>query len=196
MLGFLFGSACVVGLVKTLRGGCGGYGSWRSAGCGPGARWGHQGGWGHHGRHHGGHGRWGGGGYGGRWMLRGLFERLETTPGQEKVILQAVEDIQGAFAKRRGEWDKARENIAQALRNESFDHDPMKQMFSRQDTEFEDLRKTLLVSLEKVHEALTPSQRQHLADLIQNGFGDGRHGGWHHRRWGGGGHGWEGAQSL
>src|SRR5690242_15134806 len=92
MLGFLIGTVCLVALVKVVRHGrCGG---WRYAhGCGYGGGYDSGcGGW--HDRGHGhGHGRWGGGwsrgGFGPGFMLRGLFARLETTPGQEKVIRDA-----------------------------------------------------------------------------------------------------------
>src|SRR5579884_3245710 len=102
MFGFLFGTACLVGLVKTLRGGhCHrgyGHGCGAGGGCGPQGGCGARGWGGHHG-HWGGHwggGHWGGGHFGGgpaRFMLRGLFQRLETTPGQEKVILAAVDQV-------------------------------------------------------------------------------------------------------
>ena len=66
MFGFIIGTLSLIGLVKVLR---------------------HGRGWGH---------GWHGGGYGGRrnWMLRRLFQRLDTTPGQEKVITEAFEELQ------------------------------------------------------------------------------------------------------
>jgi len=66
MFGFIVGAACLFGLVRVLRH----------------ARHGHFG-------HHGPFGRFRGG-FGPRMMLRGLFERLDTTPGQEKVIAAAI----------------------------------------------------------------------------------------------------------
>src|SRR5215475_12529685 len=79
MFGFIIGTVCLIALLKVLRRG---YGYGWSHGCGPcGA--------GYDGSHH---GRFGGG-FGRRWMLRWLFERLETTPGQERVILQAIERL-------------------------------------------------------------------------------------------------------
>ena len=49
---------------------------------------------------HGGHGR----GFGGprRWMTRRLFEYLDTTPGQEKVLAQVMDEVEKkAWAARR-----------------------------------------------------------------------------------------------
>src|ERR1700678_438436 len=95
MLGFIVGTVCLIGLVKTLRwgryhrggGGCG-YGH-------HGGGWGRRGwdGRGYQGDHDGG---WGGGWGGPSVLLRALFQRLETTPGQEKVIVAAYEEMRDA----------------------------------------------------------------------------------------------------
>ena len=82
MFGFVIGFASLVGLISVLRKG-------RCAG-----RF-HGGDCGHHHHHHHGHGgppwaRHGRGPH--RWMHR-LFERLDTTPGQEKEIRAAVRDF-------------------------------------------------------------------------------------------------------
>src|SRR5687767_10870911 len=77
------------------------------------------------------HGRgWGGGR---RWMLRRVFQRLDTTPGQEKVILDAVDRVQAAA---RGLWGEVRESrraVGQALRGERFDGAGLKEAYARQD---------------------------------------------------------------
>ena len=52
-------------------------------------RFGYGGGCGHRGYHHG-YGGYGGHGPGRSWWLRGLFSRLDTTPGQEKEIRAAM----------------------------------------------------------------------------------------------------------
>lgn len=121
-----------------------------------------RGGWGHPGHR----GRWGRG----RWMLRGLFQRLDTSPGQEKVITESFEALRGAASRFRGEADKLRADLSAALRGETMDHEPLKAAFHRQDALVEALRRELLVSLGKVHEALDPRQRGELAELIESGF--------------------------
>jgi heavy-metal resistance protein len=164
MFGFIFGTACLIGLVKLARrGGCGGgYG------------------------YYGGHGHWGRGFRGGgpqSWMLRGLSYRIGATPGQEKVIAEAFENIRTAFSKIHDEKDKARRDVATAFKQETFDHGPMKDAFTRADGILEEIQRTILVELSKVHEALNPEQRKQVADLLENGFG----GGWgRHQGWGGG----------
>src|SRR5438132_10335021 len=109
MFGFIIGTACLVGLVKLARGGCGsgyGYGS-----CGGGGGW-----QGRHGRW--GRGRSGGGGWGDGFMLRGISSRLDATPGQEKVLAEALKNIRASFEKIRDEKDQARKDVATAFKGE------------------------------------------------------------------------------
>ncbi len=160
MFGFFFGTACLAGLIYTLRSR---------------HRWGHHG----HGRH--------GGGWSWRGRLRWLFERLETSPGQEKVIVEAADTLTEAFAKLRDEVGPTRTAVAQALRGEHFDASTLKEANARHDALVEALRKELQASLAKVHEALDPKQRREFADILEHGWGYG----WRGRRHGGCG--WRGA---
>jgi hypothetical protein len=163
MFGFLIGTACLIGLVKVVRHGRG---------------WGYGGGCGHRvGPGFVGGGRWGGGGFGPRWMLRRLFQRLETTPGQEKVIIEAVDEVQSIAGKFRDELKQARADIASALRGESFDNDRMKVAFTRHDNLVEEIQRSVLVGLAKIHEALDERQRGELASLLES-FGR------HYGHWG------------
>jgi len=91
MFGFIFGTACLAGLFYTLRRG----------------RWHHHGG-------RGGRSSW-------RGRMRWLFERLDTSPGQEKVLVQAADDLTESFEKLRDEMSAARAAMARSLRGESFD---------------------------------------------------------------------------
>jgi hypothetical protein len=150
MFGFIFGTACLAGLIFTLRRGR------------------H---WHHHGRR--------GGRWGWRGRLRWLFERLETSPGQEKVIVKAAEDIFEAIDKLRDEVGPSRAAVGRALRGEQFEGAALRELFTRHDAAMDTLRRTLQGSLAQVHEALDPRQRRELADLIEHGFGYGwRHGGY------------------
>jgi hypothetical protein len=184
MLGVLIGTVCLVGLIKTLRwgrygGGCGGGygghgGGWGRRGWGG---HGHQGeGWGGGGGHGGG---WGGGGWGGPSMfLRMLFQRLETTPGQEKVIVAAYEEMREAAGKARGEVRASRADIARAMRSPAIDEVLFGEMFARHDAALEALRRSGLGAIAKVHDALDERQRARFADLIEAGPGFFRGGAW------------------
>jgi hypothetical protein len=195
MLGILIGTACLFGLIKVLRAGrgCGygygghGYGGGYGygGGCGSGGGWFGRGrhGWGgHHGR-----GSWGGGGYGyggPAVFLRMIFERLEATPAQEKVIAQAVEEVVAAGRKHRSELGASRVDIAKAIRAEGFDEVLFGEMFARHDTAIEDLRKTVMGALGKVHAVLDEKQRARLADLLESGPGGFFRGGSFRTPWG------------
>ncbi len=159
MFGFLIGTACLIGLVKVIRHGRG----WGYGGCGGGPGFVRG-------------GRWGRGGFGPRWMLRRLFERLETTPGQEKVIVEAIDDVRETASKFRDEAKKARADVASALRGEAFDQTRMKDVFTRHDTLLEEVRRSVLVGFSKIHEALDERQRRELASILES-FG-------HHGPWG------------
>jgi hypothetical protein len=163
MFGFVFGTACLAGLFATLR----------------------RGRYGHHPYHH----RHGGGRWGARARLRWLFERLETSPGQEKVIVQAVETAREAFAKAKDQWGPTRTSVAGSLRGEHFDGAMLRELFSRHDVALEAVRNAVQDGLSQVHEALDPRQRRELADIIEHGWGHGWRGegrGWHGRHCGGG----------
>lgn len=187
MFGFFVGTACLIGLVYTLRrGGChGGYGyrqRARFAGCGSYddsscGSWGNQdvegdrGGGGpfrSHGRGHWNHGA----PPMAFFFLRRVFQALDTTPGQEKVIRAAVEELVAEANKHRGEVQKSREDIAKAMRSASFDETGMGELFARHDASLEALRKAVVGALAKTHEALDEEQRKRLADMIE------RAGGW------------------
>jgi len=175
MIGFLIGTACLIGLVKVLRHGRHGHG-----GCGPGYGFGgprfmRGGGCGHGHHHHGGggwgRGRWGGGddgprGFGRGFFLRGLFERLQTTPGQEKVILSAVDQVQRTMREARGEWKDTSE-LSSLFRGETFDRTAAEGVSGKADASFAKVRVATLEAMAQIHEALDERQRALVAEFIE-----------------------------
>lgn len=180
MIGFLIGTACLIGLVKVLRHGRHG------GGCGPGYGWGgprHMGGGcGHH-HHGGGHhrgdwgrGRWGGhddgprgfgGPFGGRgFFLRRLFERLQTTPGQEKVIMSAVDQVKRTMREARGEW-RDTSDLSSLFRGESFDRTAAEGVSGKADASFAKVRVAMIEAMAQIHEALDERQRALVAEFIE-----------------------------
>ena len=176
MIGFLVGALCLVGLIKVMRHGRGRFGY---GGCGR-PSWG---GW--HGHHPGSYGGYGRGGP--RFFLRALFERLDTSPGQEKVILSALERL---WEKKRTvgeEFVQTRKDVARAMRGPVFDEPALSEAFGRQDALLVELRHEVEESMKAVHEALDERQRKIAADLIEGGigrsvFGGGNDGGGPYRR--------------
>lgn len=166
MLGILLGTACLIGLIKVARMGRG-YG-WRGGHCGGGG-YGYGHGWGGHHHHGHGRGRWGGGdgfGFGRNMFLRGLFERLDTTPGQEKVIAAALEDVWSTMRQARGEWTDTTD-LAILLTGETFDVTAAEGLSGKADASFAKVRVSVVEAMRKVHEALDSRQRQMLADFLR-----------------------------
>ncbi len=180
MLGFLIGAACLFALVKTIRGhrygwhGGYGHGGCHSGGCGRGygrgyARWGgydddDTGPWG-----------WGGRRRGPRAFLRMLFERLETTPGQEKVIQSALEQLFQQKGELRDEMKQIKNDLAAAMRGAVVDEAALDEAYHRQDVLLAKMRVGLTHAIKQIHEALDERQRTIVADLLERGpFGFGR----------------------
>lgn len=153
MLGFVVGTACLIGLIMTLRRGgrydCGGH--W---GAGP-RSFGRRG--------------FGGFGFRRRFFLSFLFDRLGTTPSQEKVIVSAVDELRAAAEAHRSEIRSTRADVAAAMRSPSLDETRLGELFARHDTAIESLRKAAVGALGKVHAVLEDRQREQLADLIEIG---------------------------
>ena len=146
MFGFLFGTACLLGLTATF------------------ARHRHEG-------HHCSSGHRGRGfRYGrGRFILNRLLDRLDTTPGQEKVIREAVDSLMEDVHDARSELHATRADVAQAIRGETLDRGAIDGVFERHDRVIERVRQNALDSFSKVHETLDERQKKVLAELIEAG---------------------------
>ena len=169
MFGFVIGMACLAGLAMMYRHrryARYGYGR----GCGPGGWAGPHQGW--HGEHGGGRyggyygARRGGFGRGPRGMLGFLASRLEATPEQERVIRDELEQLFEQARGLRRELRLSRDDVASAMRGESFDEEVMGESFARQDEELETLRKAFVGALAKIHDVLDERQRRRLADIL------------------------------
>ncbi|HEY1905183.1 MAG TPA: periplasmic heavy metal sensor [Myxococcaceae bacterium] len=153
MWGFLVGALCLYGLARTMRGG-----GWAYA-------HGHGGPWGRR--------RWGGwngsGHAGGRGPLRWLFERMDTSPGQEKVIAEAAEALRGTMRGWHDDAERMRSDVARSIRGEAFDAAALEEAFARAEARMAGVRETLRGQAARVHEALDSRQRAELADLLASG---------------------------
>jgi Spy/CpxP family protein refolding chaperone len=170
------GTVCLIGLIKVARHGS----RWGYAGrCGGG-----YGGYGNGGED-GPRGWHGGGfrsrGFGPRFFLRAIFERLETTPGQEKVIMQAADELRGAFGGAKEKLRETRGDFARVFRGDVVDEAALSDIFVKHDTVISETRRTAVEAVRKAHEALTEEQRSQVADFIEKGRGGwGRRGGSRH----------------
>ncbi|MBX3251406.1 MAG: periplasmic heavy metal sensor [Myxococcales bacterium] len=157
MFGFVVGFACLIGFVTVLRRGR------RARFSGP---WGgcHRARGHHHHHHHRGGRGWRG--RGPHAWLYGLFERLDTSPGQEKVIRHALDDVLNEAWGLRGDLralgDAARSSVAAP----SFDESALDAVFAEQDEKLARLRVSAKDALRQIHEALDEEQRAELARLL------------------------------
>jgi Spy/CpxP family protein refolding chaperone len=153
MLGFIFGTVCLFGLLKVLRRGRGWVGYGHHA-CGPGPS---------------GYGPGAGSGPR-RWLLRSLFERLETTPGQEKAIMAALDELRENRKVVRDEMQQTRGDVGRAVASGLVDDGALEETFARHDRLLAQLRVSFVEALKKVTEALDERQRKQIADLLEGGF--------------------------
>lgn len=159
----------------------GGYGPWAFAACGPsfGRHGGCRNGW-----HDDGHAPWrgarwrrGGGGPGSSFWLRGLFAQLDTTPGQEREIRAAIEQLSSSTREAKDGLKGVREDLARAVRGESFDEIAVGEASVRANVATAAVKDAFEVALKRVHAVLDANQRERLAELLERGPGFGR-------RWG------------
>ncbi|HTQ03601.1 MAG TPA: periplasmic heavy metal sensor [Polyangiaceae bacterium] len=156
MFGFIFGTLCLIGLVRLVTR----------------RRWGYR---------HGYYGHWHGRGfhrgYGPRGALNAVLARLDTAPGQEKVIHQAVSEFIDQARAQGREFRDTRRGVSEAFRGERLDEARLNEVFGRHDAALDNVRRAAVDALRKVHEALDERQRKILGDLLESGFyGYGRYG--------------------
>jgi hypothetical protein len=103
--------------------------------------------------------------------MRHLFEALDTSPGQEKEIRSAFDELLDEARAMRKEANDSRADVAQALRGAFFDETRMGELFARHDDGLDKLRRAVVGALARVHAVLDENQRTRLADLIEKGRG-------------------------
>lgn len=148
MIGIFFGILCLVALVTVWRGRHG-------RGCFGGS-------WGHH--------RFGRGRRGGRGRHLGLyrlFEDLDTSPGQEKAIRSAVDELRHSLGELRPRFLEARQSVATALSNDTFDAAGLEQAFEAPLADVARSRGAWVIAFGKIHEALDADQRRRLARFVE-----------------------------
>ncbi len=116
----------------------------------------------------------------GRGPLYAALARLNATPGQEKAIGAAVEELWETARKGRAAMKSTREAAAKAVGGPSFDESSLRSAFLEQDQAISEIREAAVEAGRKIHEVLDERQRKTLAELIESGPGYGWHRGHHH----------------
>jgi hypothetical protein len=161
MFGFVVGFICLWALVRLLRRERGWY---RRSSCG--------GSWHRSSRWRGPEDR--------RWQfLHRLFEELDTTPGQEKEIRAAIDEVLQAGENVKDGFSDTRGDLGRAFRNDELDAELLGTILSKQDAAIDDMREAMAGALGRIHAALDPEQRARLARWLERGPR------WGRRGWGG-----------
>jgi Spy/CpxP family protein refolding chaperone len=200
-IGFAIGTICLIGLVRAVArrkyGGMHPFGGYSYGFAG------HQGGCGGHrrdfGRHHRswnhhaweddsppwrgdreGGGPWGrgdheGGPWGrGRGVVYSILGRIEATPGQEKAIFAALDELKETARELRGTGREVRAEVARAIRGPLLDDVVLEGATARIDDATVKLRAAARTAIVKIHEVLDDRQRKMVGDMIDTNW----RGGW------------------
>ena len=194
MMGFVFGTVCLLLLVRMAA-----HGAWarchmahgNSGGCGRG--W-HGGRGSHNGWEvPGGQGGSGGGRVDAERMGRAAGEVMKRRLGidgeQEGVVDHALIDLRGALKELAGELKETKQPLVDAFAGETVDDSGLAAIFARQDDAVARARREVLSSLKQIHAVLRPDQRERavkwlgsLGPSASDGKGgkgrDGNVGGW------------------
>jgi Spy/CpxP family protein refolding chaperone len=151
MLGFFVGIGSLIGLAALKHR----YHHHGGHGCGRG--------YGHHGHGHGGPGR--------HWRRRPLwmiFEHLDTTPGQEKLIREELERLWDQRDSLARAWRGAGDELGQILRTDTVDEAAIDGILAKHEQGLTEVRQQIARSLARIHEALDERQRERLARFLGN----------------------------
>lgn len=106
-----------------------------------------------------------------RWASM-LAWRLEASPSQSEVIREAFHGVYDDLRAVADERKATREDLGKAFGAEQFDEQVMGELFARHDERLEQIRRSLVGAMAKVHAVLEPTQRERLAGMFgKRGFG-------------------------
>lgn len=106
-----------------------------------------------------------------------VLSRLEASPGQEKVIRSAVEDLR---QRTRAIWASSREarpELAELIRAERLDSNALDSWFEARFAALRDMQRGIQQRLAEIHDVLDERQRKELAHLVERTPRWGWHGG-------------------
>ena len=99
--------------------------------------------------------------------MRFAFERLDTTPGQEKVIRQALREVREAAHGLRDDVHGLGRDVLGSFRDPVFDPELVSERLHGGDERLEELRRSVVGALAQIHEALDPDQRDKLSRWLE-----------------------------
>ncbi len=96
-------------------------------------------------------------------LLRWLFARLDTTPGQERTIRETLSDLRETLDGLRARRTEVKARVAEAVRGEVFDASGLA---GATDEVFHAARQAVFDAMRRIHEILDPKQRAALAEIL------------------------------
>ena len=156
-LGLIVGTLCLIGLVHAVASKPRWYGPWAYP----------------HGRgychgHGCGHER--GPTFGPRGMLWSVLSRLDTTPGQEKAIVQALDELRSTVVGLRSSVRGARSKLARSVTAATFDETAWTEAEREIESSGREASKAAQAAMRKIHATLDDRQRERLGGMIDAGF--------------------------
>ena len=113
------------------------------------------------------------------WVLNRLSARLHTTPSQDRVLEEVVDDLMDVFSEQRGEFFSTRSGFADILAANEFDAGALADLNARQTDAFGSVQSAVTAALKKAHTVLDHEQRSRLAEFVARRDRSPRR--WHHR---------------
>ena len=107
----------------------------------------------------------------GRHLGRRLFEELDMTPGQEKLVRTLLEDFSDSVRERARALRRSAEDVGRAVRGEKLDEALLAEVFAQHDRLLGELRPQVVELLRRIHETLDDRQRRRLGRLIESAPG-------------------------
>jgi len=107
------------------------------------------------------------GGYGAYWA----FRRLDTSPGQEKVIRTALSEARDVFRDFRASNRSAKEELVPLIEAENLDEQAVNSWLGARQRSFEELKPRLLQIAKTIHDVLDPEQRRKVARWAASSHG-------------------------
>lgn len=161
MLGFLFGTLCLVGLVGVVRG----------PRCGSFHHRGRHGGASCHrdGHHRAGRAR-GGRGFG-RAAAEVFKRKLDLDEDQADLVDHALRDLGEAGRELRDTLKSQQAELARAFKDQQVDEAALAALFATQDEELVRFRRSAISALKQVHAVLEPDQREAATDWLAQAGG-------------------------
>jgi Spy/CpxP family protein refolding chaperone len=99
-----------------------------------------------------------------------MMMRLDTTPGQEKAILSAIDTLRTSISDGREELSTVRRDLAQAFASDTLDEQALSAALAKQEAFVNRARTEFVTAVRNVHEALDSRQRRQVSEWIAGGF--------------------------